>query len=226
MKTLKPLILIGIAFFTLVTSCKKDKKLPNCKIVTLNTGAQTLVINYDEQNRIASIVSGSTTRTYVYTGSTITITETNGGSFSKRKIVTVGANNMPVNIREEQNTAGTLWQNDAFDYNGTELSRLTRTGSGSTSPLIVTYTWANGNPVSSSGGTTTNLIGVDASKPSQVGDFSWFTAIFHEWVTVLKPKNLITSIASNTITYTFDSDNKINSMISGGTTVSYNYSCN
>lgn len=226
MKTFKFLTLICIAFFTLLTSCKKDKKQPNCKIITVNMGAQNFVINYDEQNRIASVVSGSTTRTYVYTGSTITITETNGGSFSKRRIVTVGANNMPVNLREEQNTAGTLWMNSAFEYNGTELSRLTQTGSGGTAPMVVTYTWANGNPVSASSGSTTNVIAVDASKPAQAGDFSWFSAFYHEWITVLKPKNLITSIAGSTFTYTFDSDNKISSLISGGTTVSYNYTCN
>ncbi len=226
MKTFKPLILICLAFFTLLTGCKKDKKRPDCKIVTVNIGTQTFVINYDEQNRIANVVSGSTTRTYVYTGATITITETNGGSFSKRKIVTVGANNMPVNIREEQNTAGTVWLNSALDYNGTELSRLTQTGSGGGAPIVVTYTWANGNPVSASTGSTTNVVVVDASKPAQTGDFSWFTAMYHEWVTVLKPKNLITTVAGSTFSYTFDSDNKISSLITGGTTVNYNYTCN
>lgn len=227
MNTFKTLILFCLAFFTVLTGCKKDKKrAPTCKIVTVTAVGETMVINYDDQNRIASIVSGNVTRAYVYTGLTITITQTNAGSFLKRKIVTVGANNMPVNVREERNTTGSVWANDVLEYNGTELLRITTTQSSGAAPIVQTFTWANGNPVANTNASFTSPITVDASKPSQAGDFAWHAGIMNYWVDILKTKNMITAIGSTAITYTFDTNNNISSMISGSIPFNYNYSCN
>ncbi|HMR17899.1 MAG TPA: hypothetical protein PKA53_01250 [Sphingobacterium sp.] len=222
---------------SLTIACSKKKKddpepiKPTCRIITAGTGATAYNITYNDEGRISKVTAGSSIRTYEYTGNTVIVHTTNAGAFSKKNTYTLNSNGFVTNKRTENNEAGTDWDNAEFLYNGgTQLIKLTYTGSAGGPPTIATFSWANGN-IQPDAGTFEYY----TDKPKQSGDFIYYQELFeHDGMKVFNPKNAVKSltVGSSTLlmTYTADQDEKITSMtIQRGTladVVNYQYQCN
>ncbi len=229
MKTFKSLALIYIAFFTLLTSCKKDKtNEQQCKVLTVTTDVGNYVFTYDANGRYSTITRGTKVVNYEYSGSTVIINSTYNGSFFHKITATMNDYNMPVNIRLEKNTAGTEWNNYFMEYNGEQLTRRTDTYHDGSAARVVNYTWVNGNMVTATtnSGTTTTIT-YNESKATQTADFLSISGLLSDdGFTMIKNRNLVSSFNGMPVTYTFDVNNKITSAnIGTAATYNYQYTC-
>lgn len=220
-------------FFTLV-SCKKDDASqkseihkPTCRILTAtpNSGdADNFTYNFE--GKLKSISSGTRLTTLAYSGNTIVAYTTYSGTFGSKKIISLNNDGLVSNMRTENDATGTSWNNQVFEYSGTELIKSTTTSSGGGTLSVSAYTWSGGNLATIMSGSS--IITLEYSdKPAQAGDYFQLIQSIQGYE-YIRTKNLLKSVTSGTnitdIDYTFDTDGKILSLnMTGASANSYNY---
>ncbi|HET7119288.1 MAG TPA: hypothetical protein VFI29_22525 [Hanamia sp.] len=222
--------LICIALFT---GCKKDSKptqppQSSCKITTIAvSGANAVSIAYNNDGTVSTITSGTGITSYVYSGNTITETTMNSGQFDTKAIITKNGDGLATNVRTEYSADGTDWDNEAYEYNGTQVIKLTYTSSNGGSSDISTFQWSGGNLVSVIDTGDTTKIDYFTDKLSQGADYLSLSQ-FIQGYEVFRNKNILKSITNGTdvtnVTYTYDTDGKITSLTENDGTDTYNYS--
>jgi hypothetical protein len=237
-------VTICITFCMTFTSCKKDNQpvapAPVCRITTLTStspgggAASIYTIAYNEDGTTSSITIGNSVTTFTYSGNTIIETAITAGAFSSKKTITQNAAGFATNILTETNTSGTVWNNQAQEYNGTELTKSTFTSSSAPTPSVSTFTWSAGNLVSITSATSSSTLDYYTDKPSIPGDYLQLSNLVGGAV-LYKTKNSLKSITSpgpsvTSFVYDYSADGKITKVsISVGVVVagvySYDYTC-
>lgn len=242
LKTLKILIIAALIFIisAIFFGCNKDNNKSNNDInATYNIVAADLSslgkyhFSYNSDGKLIRATADTTDIAYEYTGNTIIVTTLLSEKFHSRTIITFNSAGLATNARTENNADGTDWFNDAFEYNGEELSKMTNTSSSSSSPRVTTYTWLNQNMVSvtlsSAAGLSTTTFDYYVDKPRQKGDYLSFLQLFQGYE-IFKNKNLLKSISDTRFVYEFEPDGNISSVAftTGGDTriFNYRYQCN
>jgi hypothetical protein len=153
-KTLRIIITVAALSLTIagiISGCKKNSdKRPACSIIAAASPSLATVyhLSYNSDGKLNSVTAGATIVTYEYTGNTSIATTLDSGRFFSKKIIILNAAGLAINVRAENNPAGTDWSNNVNEYSGAELIKSTSTSSVGGSPLITTYTWLNQNLVS------------------------------------------------------------------------------
>jgi hypothetical protein len=229
---------MAAALLTIITmaGCKKDKddKKPDCRIITITpspTGS-AFNISYNSEGKISTISTGGDITTFAYSGNTVIATTTNSGTFKRKMIITLNGNGLATNVKTETNASGTTWNNDLYEYSGTEIIKATGTSSTGGTPTVSTLTWSNGNLVSITSGTSVSTLDYFTDKPAQTGDYLHIAQLVAGYQ-IYRTKNAIKSLLSGSsitsFNYTFDADNKITSLAATGssnTTFTYQHQCN
>jgi hypothetical protein len=232
-------ILIVLVFSQLIApSCSKKSSgsTPACQIITivdqLGTTTTTFNITYNNAGQISTeqyVNSGTNyNKVFTYISSTENIT-TNNGTTTTTDSITQNSDGL---IESDYNQSGTTQTVSLYTYSGTELQKEVTTVNGGT-PVTTTYTWSNGNPVSSSDGTTTTTYTYN-TKPTEVGDYFQIVQLLNYGGTFVKTANQLTgySVGSTieNVNYTYDNTGKITALTgtSGSTVenITYQYSCN
>jgi hypothetical protein len=227
------------ALLTIISlaGCKKDKdeaKKPDCRIITITPtpSGSAFNISYNSDGKISTISTGSDVTTFAYSGNTVIATTTNSGTFSSKKIITLNAQGLATNVKTENNASGTDWNNDLYEYSGTELIKATSTSSTGGTPSVSTLTWSNGNLVSITSGSNVSTIDYFTDKPAQVGDYLHIAQLvggFQIYRTKNAIKSLLSGSSITSFDYSFDADNKITSLTATGSsnvTFTYQHQCN
>jgi hypothetical protein len=234
MKTLKllPALTTTLFIISIFASCKKDSK-PDCNIITITpSSGDAFNFTYNSDGTVSTMSSGTDITTFAYGGNTVIATTTSSGTFSSKKIVTTNANGMATNIRTEHNMSGTDWNNDALEYSGTQLIKSTSTSSSGGTPSVSTYSWTNGNMVSSTSGSSVTTIDYFTDKSAQEGDYLHIAQLVAGYE-IYRTKNAIKSITSGSsitsFSYSYDGDGKITSLSATGSSAiiyTYQHQCN
>jgi len=223
-------ILSGTLIAGFLFGCKKDSqtKKQTCKIIALVSGTNAISFTYDDTGREIT-KNGAATDKLIYNGNTITITSTAGTTLNTTTSVTVNDKGLATLIGVKDGNGETL-SNTLNEYSGTELHKSTVTGSTPGDTVITTYTWSDGNLVSSLSQSNVVNYHYSSSILSQDGDF-WNTTNLQQGYQVFKTKNALTSVGSggNVINYLFDATGKIATIqnIAGGSVfaIDYEYEC-
>ena len=239
MKTRKILIVVVLIFVVtgVFTECKKNNdEKKTCRLTTANFPRTNIVyqLSYNSNGKLSSVTIGDTVTTYTYSGNTTIATSFESGTFIRKNILTLNDAGLTANIRTEIDITGNNWHNKAYEYNGVELIKSTLTFSTGTSSSVTTYTWSNGNMVSVTSASVTNILDYYLDKPNQGGDaFNQSPFLVYQFIQgyeIYRTKNLLKSIAGETFAYDFRPDGNISSVraISGNandTIVKYEYQC-
>ncbi|CAN5653395.1 hypothetical protein BH11BAC5_BH11BAC5_33710 [soil metagenome] len=226
--------LIILSFSAILLSCKKDNATKSmCRITRLTGGNIAFNYKYNPEGKLSTIIIDDDSIVFSYNGSIINENVYTSGVFSSKDVITLNANGMPSNVRSEGNATGTVWDNFAFEYNGTEVTKQTRTNSAGAAPIVTTYTWRDGNLVVIVDAASTARFEYFNDKPATMGDYISYLNLqkgYQIFRTKNSPKALITSNTSATdFNYTYDSDGKITALtaINGATeaTLDYQYEC-
>ena len=240
---MKGYLLVALCLSCLIfnVSCKKNntgKLSPSsCRIITALGGPDTYHFTYDSQGRLSSlqIVPTKQKLTYSYAGDTTNILVELDGKFQSKYIITNNSKGFTTNILRLANEAGTVWNNQSIEYNGTQLTKILYTSSNSNSPVLaVKYTWKDGNIASMETGN--NIIDFDyyTNKPAVKGEWRKLTELvegYHLYDNKNCTKSMKKGDEVTTFTYDFDDHGKIVKMttIEPGNAesfVQYEYSCN
>ncbi|MBC7936857.1 MAG: hypothetical protein H7Y86_16030 [Rhizobacter sp.] len=220
--------LLCLGMMTLFSGCSKDDPKPTCRIITITPNAGTANnISYNTEGKISNITTGNTVTTYAYSGNNAVATTTTSGTFDSKRIITSNSNGLTINMRTENDMAGTSWSNLAFEYSGTELIKQTSTSSSGGTPDITTVTWTGGNPTTITSGANVQTVEYYTDKPSQTGDY-WDIAQTLQGYRIIKAKNPIKSLFAggsiSNLDYVFDGDGKIITLnATGASNITYNY---
>lgn len=205
-----------------------------CKIVHFtgdNGGSGD--ITYNSDGTLKTVAQGSLVSTYAYSGNTYTVTVTMNGNFFLQSTVTFNADSLATNVRSSYLQNGTNWQNSAFEYNGTQLSKETLTKQSGGPAVVTTFQWTGGNLTQQDVDGDITTYTYYTNQPNEDGDFFWEEMLF-AGAQIIRNKNLLKSEShygdDSNITYTFDTDGKITSWTrDDGTntyTTTYQYQCN
>ncbi|HUZ59072.1 MAG TPA: hypothetical protein VMU83_09835 [Hanamia sp.] len=240
MRTIKLIIklfatLVAVSLFA---GCKKDststQPQSSCKVTSISVGgAIAETVAYNTNGTIDSIVSGTDITSYVYSGNTITETTLNSGQFDNIAIVTVNSDELATNVRTEYSADGTDWDNAAYEYNGSQVTKLISTSSYTVSADTTSFQWSAGNLASVIEDGDTTKIDYFTDKLSQPGDYLSLSQL-HQGYEIFINKNIIKTITTgadvSNLTYTYDTNGKITSLTENdGTnteTYSFQYQCN
>lgn len=213
---LKLIVAMGFIFF--VAGCKKDKTdtpQSTCKITTIVSGGGSIVIAYNNNGQISSVTIGNAVSNYSYSGNTITESISTSGQFVEKVIVTVTSAGLATNVRSEYTEDGSDWENQAYEYNGNQASKITYTSSLGGSADVSTFQWSGDNLVSITEGSDVTNLDYYPDKASQPGDYLALSQLIQGYE-VFRNHNLIKSITNGTdmtnITYVFDNDGKVTSL--------------
>lgn len=212
-----PALAIAGALLILPACKKKDDTqiipppAPVCNITTVNFDSYIITIAYDAQKRISKTTNPDVIRNYSYSGSTMTIVETDAddGSAIGRNEITLNTAGYATQVAEIDE-AGVLQSTTVYDYDASnQVLKSTTTYVGSSSPDVTNFTWSNGNLVNIDGDTYDYY----TDKASQAGGYLQIIQSFALGYVVAKPKNLVKSTTTSgfveTFTYEFDADGKI-----------------
>jgi hypothetical protein len=237
-KLFKILISSSMLLFVLVIfgGCKKNNdEKPVCRVIAASgtSGGSNYHLEYNGDGKVTRISNGAVVTTFEYPADNLIIgTTLDAGIFRNKQIINVNAAGLALNVRTENNLAGTDWTNSAYEYNGDELMKATNTFSGGGSPTITSYTWLNGNMISAQTGSFIEALGYYTDQPRQTGDFLAFAQFIQGFETI-RNKNLLkfdSSALGIDFIYEFQPDGNILSIkiISGGTPtfLIYQYECN
>src|SRR5689334_13541609 len=217
MKTTQFATAVTLLSILTLGACKKDKdevKKPDCRIITItpSPSGSSFNISYNSDGKISTISTGNDVTTFAYSGNTIIGTTNTSGSFSSKKIITLGSNGLATNVKTEYNTTGTNWNNDVYEYSGTELIKATSTSSSGGTPSVSTLSWSNGNIVSVTSGSSVTTLEFFTDKPAQEGDYLDIAQLVGGFQ-IYKTKNAIKSLLSGSsitsFSYNFDAGGKI-----------------
>jgi len=233
-------VTICIAGCIAFTSCKKDDQTiaPSCKITTVagtvtGGGSSLYTITYNADGRISTLTSGNSITTFSYNGNTIIENTTTGGAFASKETITNNAAGYATYTHTETNAAGTVWYDQALEYNGTQLIKVTGTSSSSPNPSVSTYTWSAGNLTTVTAGNTSSTLDYYTDKAA-AGDYLELSELL-QGIKIYNNKNAIKSITSpgssvTSFVYDYNTDGKTSKVtISVGgvtsTVYSYGYTC-
>jgi hypothetical protein len=209
---------LSITISGIFSGCKKkNEKKPTCRIITASISSSNVVFNflYNSKDKLSRITTAFGTESFDYPNdSTIVIVTQAADTFQSKKIVTVNHEGLAVNLRIENSISGTPFTNDAFEYNGSEITKQTSTSSLDPKPKITTYTWLNGNLISiSTGGATIERREYFTDRLRQVGDFFSFSQFIQGFETV-RTINLVKSSSQRALSFSYDfgSDQNITSV--------------
>lgn len=222
--------LVAIVFFS---ACKKDKdeqNKPVCRIITAipSSGAgNSFNMTYNNEGKVSTISSGNDITTIAYSGNTAIATTNTSGAFSSKRIINFNSDGLAINVKIEYDPAGTSWDNQLYEYSGTNLIKATYTSSSGGTPSVSVVTWSNDNLVSVSSGTSVSTLDYYTDKFSQTGDYLYLAQLVQGFQ-IYRTKNLLKSISSgtdiNNFNYSFDADGNISSVtVTGSTAVTYTY---
>ena len=213
-------ILYAALIFCFVSfSCKKEKEKSaidsSCRMITALGGPDTYHFTYDVDGKLSSLLILPIKQKYTYTyegNTTIVLYEVNG-VFESKLIISNNSLGFTTNVRREQNKTGTVWNNQAAEYNGTQIAKMLYTSSDPNGPnLAVNYTWKDGNIASMESGGKVTTFEYYTDRPSITGDWRRNSEMT-EGYRFFNNKNLTRSLknASGTteFKYEFDTGGKI-----------------
>lgn len=230
------LLLSGCFVLLMSSSCKKGKDKENippekqCRITALTTlptsgPGITYSFTYNNDKKVSQIISSespSEVTTFTYSGNTAIIIKKTGSSITEKMVATTNSSGMLTRFEYWDPVPDTLNSYMEFEYNNTELLKLTYHSGASSSITNVSYTNGNLTNATSSGSVATFEYYTDqAFRP---GDFFYVQQIFNQGkMFYVVNKNLLKSQSQGgTITnfnYTFNANNLITKLesVSSGT---------
>lgn len=187
---------------------KKNDAKSVCRISTFTVGWQVYQITYNGNGKIISLTNGTLTQTYDYLKDTTIITSLYSGVFSSKVVATINASGLATNVRTQFDPLSSEWANDAYEYNGDEVSKRITTISNDTRSGITTYTWFNHNIISETIDSNTLPFECYSDKFRQSGDYLDFFQFLAGYESI-RTKNLLKSFGNSTLNYPFGSDGNI-----------------
>ena len=242
MKRTRFIILYLVSGFCLLSlSCKKDHDQDSvqtsCRIITGLGGPDTYHFTYNADGKISSLLvaPGKQKVTYTYEGNTTTVLLEENGKFKSKNIITNNTFGFATNIRRESNQAGTVWNNQAIEYNGTQLVKMLYSSSAPNGNIhAVNYTWKDGNIATMESNGSVISFEYYTDKLNAPGEWRRFTELV-EGYRLYDNKNLTKLLKSGTeitdFKYEFDATGNITRTTviepgSGESFVQYEYACN
>jgi hypothetical protein len=234
----KTVFIITIVTSLLLAGCGKHNSTPkktNCHINNISVEGTSYVINYNADGKIKTMAnSDNYIWNYTYTGNTIMIIETQGGTFLCKFTIQLNNSGLPISYFAEPDQSGTNWTKYDYEYNGSALSKETITDV-SGIIKIVNFTFDGNNIVLGDNGFAFDYY---TDKRQQPGDYLEYSQLLGSGdgfvFNCFLNKNLMKSFRDQTgetasFTYDFDSDGKITSMTifygSSPKQVVYQYEC-
>lgn len=230
----------SVALLGGVSSCKKDKTEPTCRINTASTitsaGNSLLTLSYLSDGRLSSVTSTGVTsfnRTFTYSGNMINIIDRDTtGAVTATYDVTLNAQGN-VNSAITKNATGAIQSSMSMIYDGNNrLQYLISSGTTGTDTTKVIV--AEGNVTSTIANSDISVFSYYHDKYFMDGDYLKFIQMLNFGALYVVNRNLLKSIATNTTTtniaYEFDNAGKIVKATVGDTTnmqtINYTYLCN
>lgn len=210
---LKPILLAFCIAGSLVGCRKECSPIRDCTNITalLHSSGNWYQFLYNSDGKPASERNGSRITTYVYNGNITTVTTLDSGRFVSRIIITLNDLKLATNVRQENNEAGTRWNNTVYEYNGETVATSTTTSSSGGIPEVSVYIWTNQNLSSVISGNTTHTFTYYTDKRMQQGDYLGLLQL-RQGYEIYRNKNLLRSISGTNFTYTFGPGDKITSV--------------
>ncbi|MFT3827072.1 MAG: hypothetical protein QM731_24315 [Chitinophagaceae bacterium] len=228
--------LIPLLVFTIM-GCKKDKAgEADCHVIVITPSSGAPVnFYYNNEGKLETIKEGLTITSFIYKGDSIIATKTNTTVLYEKRRYKINGNGLPSNLRIESDRSGNNWANYSYEYNGTELKKITTTASSSGLSLVSNYTWTNGNITSSTDGTSIHSYEYYSDKTYRAGDASNLMAMLYDYgMEVIHTKNMRKSdqytspSGSYTLNYnySFNSDGKVTIATENSLSFNLQYQCN
>lgn len=231
-------LMISLMGLFISPSCSKksSSSTPSCQIVTvtdqLGTTTTTYNITYDNSNRISTeqyVSNGVTTnQVFTYIGNT-EIMSTSNGTTDTQDSITLNSDGLIVSDYYSSSSGGSSVT--TYTYSGTELQKAVLT-SGTNPPQTTTYTWSNGDVVSSTG--SPNITYSYNTKATEIGDYWQVIQLINYGATFIKTAHQLAGYQYNStvenINYTYDNTGKITAVTgtsgSDVENITYQYTCN
>jgi len=229
--------LLPILFMFSVTGCKKNKAIePDCYVIVIVPSSGAPVnFSYNSEGEIESIKEGLNSISFIYKTDSIIASQTRNNIFYEKRKYKLNSNGFPSNVRIESDQSGNNWINYSYEYNGTELKKMTITTSSAGLSQVYNYTWNNGNLTSITDGTNTHTYEYYSDKTYRVGDACFLMERLHDYgVGVMRTKNMrksdqyVSPAGSYTLNYNyeFDSKGKVTAVKENSLTYNLQYQCN
>jgi len=225
--------LLLIAFSTFFISCKKHSSPSvQCRIIDIKTNDSLLPeiqLDYNSNKKLSVITyrskSNYSRRILNYNTNFISVTLVDSsGKAYELDTVNLNKDGLASSIVYYVPANG-LFSYDSMTYDSKgQLIRWAETSAGSTD--IVTYTWDNGDLVTSTSRGTTTTIQYYNDKTATDGDYLRIIYLTEWGIPLYKSKHLFKGSGGSVYSYTFDSGGKITSVLLNGVVVySYTYAC-
>jgi hypothetical protein len=157
------------------------------------------------------------------------------GKFHTKLIITNNSLGFTTNIRREANEAGTTWNNQSVEYNGTQIAKILYTSSSPNSNIIaVKYTWKDGNIATLESDNTVVNFEYYTDRPAVAGDWRRYSELvdgYHLYDNKNCTKSMKNKDEVTVFNYDFDDAGKIRKMTvvepgNAESSVQYEYACN
>ena len=205
--------------------CKKDRlEDPNCSlnVITPSFGAATNLY-YNSEGKLISIKFNDLNTSFEYKGDSIIVIKKQGPDFDRKWSYKMNSDGLPIALKKDYNAAGTQFERHVFEYEGTEIKKITiTTSSSSTIVIVLNHTWKNGNLISQPNGLgVTYTYEYYDELPSTVGDIHYLeTIINQDPVYLIRNKNMVKKITETTslgsssrqYEYSFDKNGKVSAV--------------
>lgn len=217
---MKKFILFLLATSVFIWSCQKPhpvkddgQKDSHCRIVTLiwSLSQDTFHITYNNSGKISKVETEESVSNFEYAGNRITKTTSVLGVLREIKNITVNAAGLATNVRTEEMDGAGTWRNEAYQYNGEEVSSAVLSYSGTNYTNTITYTWQNHNMVEVKNSISPAVLELQyyTDKARQDGDYSLSLHKMLLGYEVLRCSNLLKSSGGMVYQYDFDTEGKI-----------------
>ncbi|MFT3980422.1 MAG: hypothetical protein QM687_08135 [Ferruginibacter sp.] len=228
--------LLVFIFVFAVGSCKKNTDSEsNCHIIVVTPSSGDPVnFYYNSDDKFETIKAGGDIASFAYNDDSVIVTQIKNNTFYQKRRYKINGNGLPLNLRTEYDITGNSWANMLYEYNGTELIKLTITTSSSGASLINRYYWNSGNLDSITDGTNTLSYEYYTDEAYRIGDAHYLVTMnpgdgmqtIHT-SNMLKSEKHISPAGSYTLNYNyvFDSEGKVTTVDENGTTYGLQYQC-
>lgn len=207
---------IAVIITVLFAACKKDgaNKQQECRVSSINlNGTATTNFSYNEQGWVSVMSKGDEVTTYSYTAGGYIRQMLKANKLMEKSTTELNAQGLIQKITKQQfDLNGNVIFNliYTYEYNGNGEIVKSISKSGSNPEQTTTYTWSNGNLVSTGSGV---IYSYYTDKSSQDGDLLRITNLQAYGRILIKNKNLVKSVSQNgtttNIDYEFDSNGRI-----------------
>jgi hypothetical protein len=230
---------VFLCLFICCISCKKNNEdnstALSCKIITSIGGPETFHFTYDE-GRLSTLHIAPTKlkMTYTYEGNITHVLVEFNGKFQSKYTFTNNSQGFTTNMRWYTDEAGTEWNNQSIEYNGTQIAKMLYTSSNPNSPVVaVKYTWKNGNLFSQESGNNIIYFEYYTDKPAVAGEWRKYNELtegYHLYDNKNCTKSMKVGGEVTNFTYEYDASGKIVKMTilepgNAESAVQYEYSC-